>query len=313
MKKILFSAAILAAFASCSKNETAKVATTGEIAFSTLNDRVTKAANDANDNYMVYATSTVATTNWFIAEEVYGAAGAAKAGGDAAEDAIVSENKYYYLPGEQGLNVYAYAPASAVTATATTVGKLSIDYTVPGDEDLTAAIVKGTTKEQISLEFKHMLSKVTVATTVNENLAGYTVTPAGTATLVTADSDGVLDVTAPSFENGEATAATYSGAESYMVLPQVGTGCTIALEDVVIATAEGDEIYNGDLSALAFPADFKFEAGKHYVVTIDITKDASDDEDDPIFGAEISFVSSIANWDDDATGNVEGNDVALAN
>lgn len=68
MKKIFTMVATAIILASCSQAELEETSVgQKEIKFSNLNDKVTRAANDNNSNYKVYAVWSGATNNnWFI-------------------------------------------------------------------------------------------------------------------------------------------------------------------------------------------------------------------------------------------------------
>ena len=70
MKKIFTMVATAIILASCSQAELEETSVgQKEIKFSNLNDKVTRAANDNNSNYKVYAVWSGATNNnWFINE-----------------------------------------------------------------------------------------------------------------------------------------------------------------------------------------------------------------------------------------------------
>ena len=71
MKKILMALAAAAILAGCSKNEQENVDgfTPKQIKFTNLNDKLTRAANDGNDPYRVYAAWS-GGTGWFINDQV---------------------------------------------------------------------------------------------------------------------------------------------------------------------------------------------------------------------------------------------------
>ena len=71
MRKILMALAAAAILAGCSKNEQENVDgfTPKQIKFTNLNDKLTRAANDGNDPYRVYAAWS-GGTGWFINDQV---------------------------------------------------------------------------------------------------------------------------------------------------------------------------------------------------------------------------------------------------
>ena len=118
MKKILMALAAAAILAGCSKNEQENVDgfTPKQIKFTNLNDKLTRAANDGNDPYRVYAAWS-GGTGWFINDQV------------SASD--VPSGGPYYWPASGSVDFYAWAPAD-VAATGT-YPTLSIAYEVPAN------------------------------------------------------------------------------------------------------------------------------------------------------------------------------------
>lgn len=296
MKKILLSIAIVAALASCSKNESEVVSTSAsQIQFTSLNDKVTRSANDALSDYKVYAKSTLAgETAWFMDETLTDA------------NTFSSGLKYYYPASPATVSFYAYAPATIVPAIST-YGNLSINYAVPssGKEDFTVATpVTGKSSGQVALSFKHMLSKISVTATLHQDLldAGYTIDlTSATATVVVAKNQDTVDATAanPALASIAGSSATYSGSNGYMVVPQTSTGTTIQLLNVTINKG-GATIFTGNLKTYTIAAGNvagdAFEAGSHYLLTLGITNLSKDGGDDPIFGDEITFDATPVDW-----------------
>lgn len=196
MKKIFLSATLIGVLASCSQNDVQEIAQSpNEIQFSTLNDKVTRHANDNKSNYQVYAklTGTGTPTAWFMNEVLApGAAGIANPGfnNNTTGDAIVSTKKYYWpVNTAWTLNFYAYAPSTVATVADLANEKLPITYTVPtsttaadAQEDFTIAIKKTFTAvpgdKNVHLQFKHMLTKITIKNpvlTADLTAAGYTI------------------------------------------------------------------------------------------------------------------------------------------
>ncbi len=101
MKKLLFSVAILAVAASCSKNEVPDAAPAAEsaISFATLNN-LARSANDAADQYQVYAAQEGVTAAWYIADY------------SKSEDDESLTNTYYWpTAATTTLEFMAFAPA----------------------------------------------------------------------------------------------------------------------------------------------------------------------------------------------------------
>ncbi len=331
MKKLLFSMAILTAFASCQKTENQYTTKSGEIAFSTLNDRVTKAANDNNDNYFVYAiTSNASTTDraWFIEEEVYGTNGTDTEGNLYYANQIISGNKHYY-PADQDNSVsfYAYSPSVSSNLDMTVdddFTSVDIVYSaVSGDEDFTVATpITGKTSGTVELIFSHMLAKVSIQVKLSSQLAsaGYyfdindkndatSVDKDATATLGVNYMTGSIDITdsAPTLisTTAETEAKKYASLTSYMIMPQTAKDCTVQLNGVTVYAPDGSptSFTDSDLAVYTILGTETgltngFVSGKHYIITLTIgNSSTTTDPDNTLVGAEIEFSSDItADW-----------------
>ncbi len=190
MKRILLSVAILAVAASCSKNEVVETPQQNMIGFSTINDRVSKAANDSADDYTVFsAVKTSADTysdKWYISQATV----------STSEDGVDTANGTYYWPldGNQTLDFFAVSPAfgaivNQAGAFESATPSLPIQYIVAdnGEVDFTVATpvtgafcnkneagaTSGTveTSGQVALQFKHMLTKSTLSIKLDAALA----------------------------------------------------------------------------------------------------------------------------------------------
>lgn len=290
MKKILMALAAAAILAGCSKNEQENVEgfTPKQIKFTNLNDKLTRAANDGNDSYRVYAAWS-GGTGWFINDQV------------SASD--VPSGGPYYWPASGSVDFYAWAPAD-VAATGT-YPTLSIAYEVPANanKDFTIAAPQlGLTSGTVGLAFSHMLAKITVTAQLHDDLsdAGYQLSTTGlTASLDVQSTGGTIDPTAttPAWASPNSTSATYAGAASYMIMPQSSVGCKVKITAGITITKNGTTIYSGDLQQYTIatgniPAD-EFEKGKHYLLKMIIDADSHGGGTDPIFNI-IEFESSIA-------------------
>ncbi len=321
MKKILYSAAILAALASCSKNEvdmTPDLASQKAISFSTLNDRVaSRAANDATSNYQVFAVSAdgSSTAKWFMNEEIVG-----------ADNTIKSGAKYYWPT--TPLAFLAIAPATEVDATTfDAAGNVTIDYTNPADgqTDLTAAQVPSIATGSVALAFKHQLAKIivrvsldaddvamkdwtintgdgddvlTTTFTVAESEASFAFSATGALSTMTADATK----TAQSLASQKVTA---KGSDSDVnIIPQSSVGCKIKMENIVVKNASGEKMNTKDMAEYTIEAgnvsDFVtsnaadyFHAGRVYIMDLELS--ISDDGGD-IFNDGITFTSTCEDW-----------------
>lgn len=301
MKKVMWGIAAGALIlASCSQNEILENKTEENvIGFTNLNDRtVTKAANDANSDYGVYAIRSNATGVWFMQN--------VQVDGD--------DNTYsplhYWPVGTETVNFYAYAPYSGgATITDANTSALSVSYTVPvnADEDFTIATpVTGAnaTNGTVALEFSHMLSKITVTAVLDASLlsAGYSIDlTSASASLTVAKNQGSTDLITKAALTASGSSTTYAGAKSYMFIPQTSTETTLQLIGVTIKH-NGEVYWTGDMKAYTIVAGNvtgdAFAPNTHYAVTFTINSSADDSSDQPVFGSAIAFSSSIATWSD---------------
>ena len=266
-----------------------------------LNDKVTRAANDNNSNYKVYAVWSGATnSNWFINDVVDGTTN-------------LPQNGPYYWPTTGTVDFYSWAPAT-VTATGT-YPALSIAYTVPTNaaEDFTIANPKtGLSASTVAFEFAHKLAKISVTASLSQDLitAGYTLTTTGlTANLGVQSTGGTIVPTTAdaAWTAPNATAASYTGAASYMIMPQSSIGCTIQVTaGIVVKDANDHIIYSGNLSqytiksgdvpAVGTVSANTFGMGKHYMLNLTIADDSTGGGGEDIFNI-ITFSANVADWD----------------
>lgn len=295
MKKIIFMAAAVVAFASCSQTELDEnFVGQKEIKFSNLNDKVnSRAANDTDADYQVYADWNGSSTEWFINAVVNGTSNVPSGGP-------------YHWPATGTVAFYSWAPSS-VTATAT-YPALSIAYTVPAaaDQDFTIAAPKtGMSSGTVDFEFAHMLSKVSVTASLSQELetAGYVLATTGlTAKLDVQSTEGTTDpkVNPAVWTSANTTTASYTGAASYMIMPQSSVGCAIQITGGITITKNGAEIYSGDLNKYTIVAGNvtgdRFDKGKHYMLNLTISDSSTGGGGEDIFNI-INFTANVADWD----------------
>lgn len=294
MKKIFIVAVAAMAFASCSQNEFENTSVGNrEISFSNLNDKVTlRSANDASDNYQVYADWSGSSTEWFINAAINGTTNQAPT--------------TYFWPASGTVDFYSWAP-STVAATGA-YPALSIAYTVPAaaNQDFTVAAPQlAKSSGTVAFEFAHMLSKVSVTASLHQDLldAGYVLTTTGlTADLSVQSTGGTVDpkTTPAAWTSPNATAATYTGAASYMIMPQSSVGCKVQVKSGITITKNGTTIYTGDLSEYAIVSGNvtgdKFAEGKHYMLNLTIGDTSTGGGGEDIFNI-ITFSANVADWD----------------
>lgn len=287
MKKNLLLLGAMALLASCSQNSVEETfVSRQQISFDNLSNKATKAANDNNDDYQVYANTGLSTTanQWFIDDLVYGIT----TGEHKLDNA--ANGPYYWLNQTTNYEFYAFAPAaSANIVKDVTYPKVNLTYTVPanGQEDFTIATpVKISTVPAdgtVSLVFNHMLAKVNVTAVLSDALktAKYSI-EFGSATFIVAQNKGTVDAKADKATLAVAatgsTSATYTNNKSYMFMPQSAVNTTIQLKDVVITKA-GVEHFKGDLTvyniATGIVTDNVFAGGKEYNLAFTIDANAT--------------------------------------
>ena len=303
MKKFLITAAAIVALTSCSKEETLDFGGSNAIQFTNLNNRPTRAANDASSSYQVYAKWTGSTTGWYINDVINGLTNDPQGGA-------------HYWPTSGTVDFYSWAPSS-VTAATSTYPNLSITYTVPADakEDFTIAepILNATKANTgvVNFLFAHMLSKVTITVDLTDELkdAGYSFSfTGGTAILlVNAITATVNPMTTPftwgARSGGPATytGTTVSGSVPFMIMPQNSVGCEIqVLSGVVITKDTNTAVYNGGLSKYTIATnDIQTDAfvpGKLYNVKLIISDLSTDPGGENIFGDQIIFSADVNPW-----------------
>ena len=288
MKNLFLPVAMLATLASCSSNEIVDdaIANKNQIEFSTLNDKVSRVANDASSDYAVYAQYTKATAGWYM-ENV------------KVTSADIVDGTYYWP--STALDFYAYAPQvstavelTAVDPTASALGTLSITYTVPtaANEDFTVATpveeqLVGTSSGAVDFSFKHMLAKIkiTAITAVSGGSLSFT-----NAVFTVVENKGTVDVTsalpvltkAPALGSPVYTIAKADIENPLYIMPQtMTTACSVELIGAVITIA-------GKSVPVTVKHDFDasqvFAAGKQYNLNFTVSL------------TEIKFTSTSAGW-----------------
>lgn len=313
--------------AGCSSNETFEnVAEGKQIGFETLNDLLTKAANDNNSKYGVFAKATTGATDFykFNNREVTPGTGT---------------NPDTYLPKElwpsYPLDFFAYAPYQSTAPVTFADGVFSFTVPADGQTDLTFAKTTNQTQGSVALQFKHMLSKIQLGTvTLAQNLldAGYTLDPtaANKIKIWVEKNQGKNNLYTPvDWTNLLGTGSMYEGNNSYCIMPQ-----TISGDQVVKIQLYGLRILKGGVEykkdvAVKFawipkaavtnkvaPAGDNgvFMKGRRYTINFTIGSDATQPDTnnptdptkpgDPIFTNYIGISSTVNAWIDEVMGNI---------
>ena len=313
LKKLIYSAAILATVASCSKHvetETVYPNESSIIGFRNLSDRVmpTKVAPKNKVNYIVYSQYSTAANGWFISEENVTAN---ESGNDTSEETHMWPAKTSLL------DFYAYAPQTSTNISAAATppaigakGNVLLTYTVPteADEDFIVATPL-TDKNKLShsgtvpFVFQHMLAKVEIHVKSGSNK--YTVAWEKIELSGNKAKKGTVEITAsaPAVVPGTAETITYthnaSTTASFMIIPQLAAGFTVSVTGVTITHTESGKIVIQDDLAFDFKPTYteitNFEAGKLYNLYFTVAEE----------GSEIKFTSTTTDWA--AGGNAGGN------
>lgn len=316
MKKNLSLLIILTLLISCSQNA---IEPQKAIQFSGLNNRMSKAANDNNANYKIYATTSLNTNQWYIDDTVIG-------NGNAENSPTKGP---YYWPQNGTINFYAYAPANSnsikVDGSCPTI---TLTYTVPpkADEDFTIATpIKGVNYNNennttVALQFQHMLSKVTTEVELSPELiaAGYNISNRGTTNLTVALTSYKVTITKDvvewdkGYQAGKTT--TYSELNTYYILPQVGYGIKIQLKGIEIKDKDGATVFTGDLTPYVLSdaetngtSLYYLDPGESHILKFTINDMATtNDGTDYIIDQDIQFSAAIdEGWKGDDYINLE--------
>lgn len=310
MKKIMMGFAVLAlTLTSCSKNDVFETeSASNAIRFTNLNDLLTtKSANDNKDNYGIYAVlngGMPAASGWFM-------------GNQEVNGINNSYSPLKYWPKEGTVDFYAYAPYNSANISLTEVAwsasnpAFDITYTVPADadEDLTVAEPqKGMSSSEVKLIFSHILSKVDFLANLSDDLKndGFELELNFVAVKV-AYNKGKNSISAPGSWSSlslSGSDGTYSGANSYMIMPQPAPNTEITLN--VTITHNGAEYFDGNLKTYVLQSEnlTSFDKMTRYLFTVTVGDTTSDSTDNPVFNV-ISFSSEIAPWDQSAISIVQ--------
>ena len=310
MKLLVRVICFLSLFTSCSQNtSTDEFVSEEPIAFVNLNNRVTsRAANDSQDDYKLYASTSLSRNQWFIVDEVWGkTAGAYRAN-------VPKKGPYYWLPLPYTFDFYAYAPANSRNII---IGdkfpdlRVAYQVSAQADEDFTVATpikrvnYNGTSKA-VDLVFNHMLAKVMISVALSDNLKkeGYAIASTNGANLAVVKTTGII-VLPESAEWGIlpgsiSNRTIYTGRNTYLIMPQKASDCLVQVKGVRIVKA-GQEVFKGDLKNYPIKAtDVKenlFKKGHAYQLNFVVDANMTDDDgSDRLFDTELTFSATSAGW-----------------
>lgn len=321
MKKLIWGLSACALIlSSCSQNEVLdNPLASNQIGFNNLNDRPsTKAANETDNDFGVYAVhSTAPTTFFFNNQQVSGL------------------DPYNYSPVRVwpggDIDFYGYAPYNSTnldkTAVANNAGVLNgtVNYTVPAaaDEDLTFASKVTKAAGVVDFSFSHMLSKITlVEVKLAPELvtAGYSIGTQPTLNVMVDYNKGTNDLFKAMPEDWTALGSSltapaknkYTAASSYYIMPQPSTNQYIQLSGITINHATAGN-YTGDILIHKIEAgttvDNLFKRGNWYKITITLGTDTRmpdtnnpnnpDMPGDRVFNV-ITFAPTVMAWQEEA-------------
>lgn len=150
-----------------------------------------------------------------------------------------------------------------------------------------------------------MLSKISVTASLSQALldAGYTLSTTGLAAKLDVQSTGgTVDpkTTPAAWTSPNTTTASYTGAASYMIMPQSSVGCAVQITGGITITKNGAEIYSGDLNKYEIVSgnvsNDQFAMGKHYMLNLTISDTSTGGGGEDIFNI-INFTANVADWD----------------
>lgn len=285
---------------SCSQNEVFENQSSSNlIQFENLSDRITsRSANTDDSDYGIYAFLNggipVATT-WFMENQQV----------DGSSNSY-SPLKYWPLTGS--LDFYAYAPHNSANLSLTGIAwnastpVLNVVYTIPleANEDFTIATpVKSANSGQVQLLFSHMLSKLTFNAELSDDLIndGFILTLNSVKLKVAANQGTtLLDKPADGWSALSGTNTSYSGANSYMIMPQPAANTEITL-NVSISHNGEDYVINKDLKTYTLTGTevASFVKGTQYLFKVMVGDTTTDENDDPVFNV-ISFNATLSPW-----------------
>lgn len=255
-----------------------------------------------------------------------------------------SATEYYWPGDNTELTFYAYAPELpdadiVLTETSKTLSNFSPAADLASQVDFITSYATGNKDNNetsgVELTFNHQLSQIEVYAKTSNDVYTYTVSGIRIGKPV---SEGSFDFTTSSWTPGTDKALyedTYDtavtlGADPVSVMGQGGNAMLIPQQLVAwdidndpsnkaegaylsirltIAIAEtGAQVYpfpsNGDCDWAAIPIDTKWEPGKKYIYTLDLSHGAGnvDPDDpnpgDPVLGGPIKFTVDVTDWVD---------------
>lgn len=324
MKKILFAAVAALAITGCSQNEEIeKAAQTTEIGFNAIVKNTTRAAVTNMGNLGNFKVHSYITGTTFDGSTELGTAYMNGVLFETKDNTTwtkaTSDTKTYYWPSDATKSVQFFAYPSTLISdfsipTAGTSGYPSFNYTVDNKADKQKDLVvayesnktatsEGVNAGKLTLNFKHILSRINFAYIPGNTNLTYTVTAVkiadikgGTAKYTFSASNGAWDVT------GEPTEYTYTVNQSptlvenknYYMLGGEDASLMLFPQDVAkkvitvtYTSKDGDgvQVFSGD-KTVTLPDNSEWEVGKNilYILTL------------PGGGTEMTVTPKVSEW-----------------
>ena len=323
MKKILFAAVAALAITGCSQNEEIeKAAKTAEIGFNAIVKNTTRAAVTNIKNLGNFKVHSYITGTTFGGSTELGTAYMNGVLFETEDNTTwtISDTKTYYWPSETTKSVQFFAYPSTLISDFSipdtgTAGYPSFNYTVDNEADEQGDLVvayesnktatsEGVNAGKLTLNFKHILSRINFAYIPGNTNLTYTVTAVkiadikgGTAKYTFSASNGAWDVTSGTSKEYTYTVTQSSNVvenKSYYMLGGEDASLMLFPQDVakkvitVTYTSKDDDgvqVFSGD-KTVTLPDNSKWEVGKNilYILTL------------PAGGTEMTVTPKISEW-----------------
>lgn len=337
MKKMPFLMLGLAtlALASCSDDEPVSVNTGDAISFRPAMGVKSRATETTNSNLTsINVAGFMGDTQYFMAMPF----------DKGSDGFFVSSPEYNWPGDNTELTFYAYAPAApGGTVTLTPEAKTLTDFvpaaTMADQVDFITSVGTGTKDANeasgVELTFDHRLAQIEVRAKADNSIYTFAISgvrigqPVSKGSFDFTTNDWTLGTDKAIYEETydtprvlTAEAATMMGdGGNAMLLPQqlvawdpetdganAAEGAYLSVKLNITTTETGAQLYpfpsNGDCDWAAIPVDTKWEAGKKYIYTLDLSHGAGyvDPKDpnpgDPVLGGPIKFTVDVVDWVD---------------
>lgn len=306
MKKILLAVTAALAITSCSQNEEFEAPNQQtKIDFTSVVRKATRAADTTSDNFLAFTVSSYVTDAAYDGSAALGSAymdGISFTKDNAAANWTITDGGTYYWPSKESgkkVQFFAYPTTEPTSYSLPATGYPSISFTVDGtpasQKDLVVAHAanvtaesEGVTNGTLTLDFKHVLTRINFAYIPGDEKLTYEVTGISIADIkggkgtykFNADNgewnlDAATTNVSYSYDVKQSTTKVtdknyYSLAAadaSWMLLPQEVGGKVIS---IAYSTKQGEmEVFKGT-KTVTIPAEAKWEVGQNilYILTL---------------------------------------------